>query len=174
MALHERHAALLSQMITASLADYREYFEVWRVVEAKAQSTVGICGIFLAAIFAFSNDLANKNKELLSLQVLLTFALGFLILAIIFALFALRLRYIPPSPTGASLELIDDLLRVTDEAELDARTRAHSQDQHALWTAATNEFEASLRNKSQALLYSQTFLTLGIVTVCVLTLMRVL
>jgi len=47
---------ILDRGVSAYLDAYRELSEIWKTLETKAQVTITVSGIFLAAVFAFCHD----------------------------------------------------------------------------------------------------------------------
>lgn len=104
----EIRTLLREQLLTAFIDEYRDANDNWAVIDGKAQSTVTISGVFLAAAFAYAREIGTASmteRRLLACSVIL------LIAAVGVSLLALRLRRVSLPPFGTIVEQrVSDLL----------------------------------------------------------------
>jgi hypothetical protein len=148
--------------VEASQAEYADILDNWKWIDSKAQATSTICGVFLAASFAF---LKNSQFNLDTWEkVLLVVLFVALISAIGFAVLAMHVRETSARPMGAA----ESHRRATDAtdrpaSEHDVRYLELIKVNAESWVEANEGFRKGVSEKAAHLRLSQGFL-LGAVT----------
>ena len=110
---------------------YKDLAQTWKSLDAKAQGTAAIAGIFIAGAFAFIRD---AQPTLTGPEALLMAALVLLALCILFSVAAMWVRTVDYPPFGPELsQMVDDLLRRSSPADLSVRVAALYADRRGLW-----------------------------------------
>lgn len=132
-----------NSLLSSYESEYKDLCDTWKIVESKAQSTITLSSVLLAAAFAMAKDLPLSftpiDKCALSLAV---FALA---LSIYAAVWALRIRKIHGPPLGRSLhQLTDDLIKSGGDTNCTAyfKTVAHN------WKETNMEISTNINDKS--------------------------
>ncbi len=160
---------LLAGALQSYRDEYKELSDTWRHVEGKAQGTITVSGIFLAAAFAFVRDLTGAGTGLLEKSILAV-AVGMLTATVILAVLSLRVREVVAPPLGESLdEMITDLSGVTDAAEIAERLPRFVGDQLQMWKNANEAVDQVTKGKAGLVAWAQRLLLLAIALVAVLT-----
>jgi hypothetical protein len=135
----------LTSALEAFRAEYADLSDTWRQLEAKAQGTVAIAGIFLAAAYAFVRDLRAATSSGL-LRIGIALAVLLFLASVVLAVLALRVREVQAPPVGDTLrELAEDLMQVSP-ADRGERMPDFLRDQMRLWP----ETNADLRKQTEA------------------------
>jgi hypothetical protein len=123
--------ALLSEVLSGYRDEYKELADIWKQLDSKAQGVITVCGVFLAGVFAFARGITDPAETWQ--KILLTAATILLVLSVIVALRALRVREVELPPYGDEHHsLLTDLLR--DGAPIDGETAdAYLRDQIRMW-----------------------------------------
>jgi Flp pilus assembly protein TadB len=163
------------QLIEAALdsyrEEYRELWETWRRVDSKAQGTVAIAGIFLAAVFAFVQTLSVTTPVE---SALLVIAVALLVLAVLISVLVLRVREVPMAPLGDTLDqLVQDLIHGHDRPG-SAEVVGFLRDQTPLWSEANDELHTLGLKKANQLATAQLLLLIAALAVATLTVLRIL
>lgn len=166
----------LYKLVIESYRDgYKELADAWRNLETKAQGNIAISGIFIGAVFAYTqktNPSFQQNE-----QILLGVAAFLLVVSVIFSIIALKIRTVPVPPLGGFVDkLVIDLLehvKDKDEADLATRIPGFCYDQVIEWRAVEVKVIESINLKARSLKGAQIFLTVAILTVGVLTLLKI-
>lgn len=160
---------LLAGALQSYRDEYKELSDTWRHVEGKAQGTITVSGIFLAAAFAFVRDLTGAGTGLLEKSVLAV-AVGTLTATVILAVLSLRVREVVAPPLGESLdEMITDLSGLTHAAEIAERLPRFIGDQLEMWKNANEAVDRVNKGKAGLVAWAQRLLLLSIGLVAVLT-----
>lgn len=167
---------LLQEALNSYEKEYHELCETWRHLEDKAQGTITISGIFLAALFTFVSglidtiglfDLYYEKGLLIAAAILLT-------ASVIYAILVLKIKEVKTPPQGDELnELINDLVE-SQEAETSERLPNFIRDQVKLWqkvNLATYEIDLG---KARNLFRAQVLLITAICAVMILTLILII
>lgn len=153
--------------------EYKELSDVWKSLETKAQGTVTIAGIFIAAAFTFAKDLASTRLDYPG-KLFLAGAIIFLIPTIILSVLVLRRRTIKWIPAGTDVEQwADDIENVPNE-ELPDRARRFIDEHSGVWKETVASTKKATAEK-EALLYAAQILLLfaiGAATVVTLKLLN--
>ena len=111
--------ALQKAVVETHREEYGKLTDIWKGLETKAQATVTIAGIFIAAAFAFVREfkalqLSEANK------IVLIAAFSCLVLSIILSILVLTLRKVSPPPTGGEMrQIAADVLRLRSDETAD-------------------------------------------------------
>lgn len=162
---------ILDDSLDAFKEEYRELSETWRHIETKAQGTVSIAGIFIAAAFAFVHYLSETAPS--CERLLLGLALALLGLCVLLSIAALAVREVKAAPIGETLygmvtELVD-AGEARDAESIDNFVR----DQIGLWNEVNEEVRAVNHSKARYLLCAQVALVAALVTVATLAMIRI-
>lgn len=155
--------------VEASQAEYADILDNWKWIDSKAQATSTICGVFIAASFAF---LKNSQFNLSSWEKVLLVALFVaLISAIGFAVLAMHVRETSARPMGAA----ESHRRATDAAgrppsEHDLRYLELLKVNAENWVEANEGFRKGIADKALRLRLSQAFLLAAVTAVTALLL----
>jgi hypothetical protein len=162
---------LASDALASYREEYRELSETWRHLESKAQGTVAIAGIFLAGVFAFVRALSESAG--IWDKILLLAAVSLLVLSVLSAILALRVRQVAGPPVGDSLDaLVKDLLGPEGATQEDLV--AFVRDQTGMWADANKDVHEHNQTKAGHLFRAQILLLIAILVVAFLTGMAVL
>lgn len=168
----DRHSArdqLLAGALQSYRDEYKELSDTWRHVEGKAQGTITVAGIFLAAAFAFVRDLTGAGTGLVEKSILAV-AVGMLTVTVILAVLSLRVRELVAPPLGENLDdLITDLSGVSDAEEIAERLPRFVGDQLSLWKTANEAVDRVNKDKASLVALAQRLLLLAIGLVAALT-----
>ena len=160
---------LLAGALQSYRDEYKELSDTWRHVEGKAQGTITVAGIFLAAAFAFVRDLTGAGTGLLEKSILAV-AVGLLTATVILAVLSLRVREVVAPPLGENLdELITDLSSVRDAEEIAERLPRFVGDQLSMWRSANEEVDRLTKSKAGLVALAQKLLLVAIGLVALLT-----
>ncbi len=130
---------------------------------------MAIAGIFLAAVFAFVRAITSLPQSVWT-QIILVAVIVLLVISVLLAVIALRVREVAAAPLGEELEkLTADLLKVEDEQERVARTSNLLWDQIRLWRRVNEQVHKENSNKAALVLKAQLFLLLSVCAVAILT-----
>ena len=150
--------------------EYDDLIEIWKSIEAKAQATAAMDGIFLAAVFALVKDL----KQPITHAFILTLAVAtvFLIASVIAALIALVVRKTPALPVGARLDpMVQDLLRL-DNQDIQCRLANFTCDRIAQWRKGNEGVQNVTEKKAKFVWSAQLFTVLAVIVVALFTIVR--
>lgn len=169
--------ALHQAVLEAYCADYKELSDIWKGLEVKAQGTVTIAGIFIAATFAFIRDLNNLHWGYPK-RLLLGLAIFSLVFCVILAILVLTLRTVEAPPTGEYVgQIVKDILRLKFEetvednaAKLSERKILFINEQIREWHKAKESASKILKRKVRYLWVAQWLLVTAISLVVLLTL----
>jgi hypothetical protein len=161
---------LLRDAIEGYQKEYQELFEVWKNLEGKAQGIITVSGIFLAAMFAFIRNLSGPVKYYE--QCLLTISVILLVLSVVSALCAQRLRDVYQAPYGKQLgKVVEDLLNL-NEISSDIFSR-YLVEQNNSWKEVNSNTRYANKKKANSLLVSQLLLVLSILCFVVYTSIKI-
>lgn len=161
---------LRDQLLGDLRTEYANVLETWKLLEGKAQTTMTVAGIFLAAVFAFARDLTNITPRQ---QVLIGTAVGLLVFAVCLGLMVLRIKTVrtPPLGTFTSSRVTDVLAK--NDSELPQYFRAFLAEQVSEWTNAIVVARRTNDDKATWLWRSQLCLVVGIIATAGFTILRV-
>ncbi len=141
--------------------EYKALAETWSKLDAKAQGTATIAGIFLAAVFAASRSGSIPGSALE--RGLLGASIVFLVASVVFAGIALRVQTVQGGPPGSEVERGADgarkLLNRGDPA--DETRRRFLASQIAVWRTCTSDLRRHASRKAESLRWSQRLVFVG-------------
>jgi hypothetical protein len=149
--------------------EYKEFADVWKSLESKAQGTVTIAGIFIAAAFTFAKDLATTRLDFYG-NVFLGAAILLLIPTVICSVLVLWKRTVKSIPSGETVEQCADALVQTTDDDLADHTRRFLDQQSALWKETVASTKEAIARKAELLHAAQVLLLLAIGAAAVVTL----
>jgi hypothetical protein len=164
---------LLKLVIESYRDGYKELADAWRNLETKAQGNIAISGIFIGGVFAYIQKVDPQLQQ--NEKVLLGLAAFFLVVSVIFSVISLKVRTVPAPPLGGFVDkLVTDLLECAeDDGDLITRIPALCYDQISGWRDVEINVIESIRLKARNLKGAQIFLTVAILTVGLLTLLKI-
>jgi hypothetical protein len=149
--------------------EYRDLSDTWRHLDGKAQGSLATAGVFLAATFAFAKSLAEHQIPTGSRPTLIA-GIFLLVMSVVLAVLSLRIRTVTAAPFGDRLEkLTNDLMRIDDVEERNARAPDYIREQIAMWRDVNEEMHGQSDWKARLVLASQVVLLLAILGVAGLT-----
>jgi ABC-type polysaccharide/polyol phosphate export permease len=89
---------LLLFAFASAEAEYKDLSETWKLLDTKSQATTAIAGIFLAAVFNFVRPPATQWTH--CVRLLLGLIVVALVVSILLALLAMRVRSVPSLPAS--------------------------------------------------------------------------
>jgi hypothetical protein len=149
--------------------EYKELSDVWKSLETKAQGTVTIAGIFIAAAFTFAKDLANTRLDYNG-KLFLAAAIIFLIPTIILSLLVLRRRTIKWIPAGTDVESWADAIEGVSDEDLADRARRLIDEHSGVWKQTVESTREATAEKEKLLYAAQVLLLFAIGAATVVTL----
>jgi hypothetical protein len=172
-AQNEPESQILQLVVRSFLDEYNDLNETWRHLDAKAQATATIAGIFIAGVFAF---LTRQGVPVAALQRAILFAgIVFLAVSTLLALLAMRIREISRPPIGSVLsDLVSDLFAEGNLETLADRIPRFLGDQSSLWTFTNEEAYRQNSCKARLIFWAQLMLVLSIGAVSLFTILTVL
>ena len=166
-------ANLRQATLDAYLEEYKKLIETWRSIEAKAQGSIAVSGIFIAGALAFitSANLVLRWHE----KLLLFVGLTCLIVSVILAIVTSRTLSIVSAPLGnfrAKTTL--DLAQVKTEAELQEYLPILFAEHVSEWKEVILAVSAVNDRRAQTLWSAQLFLIFAILAVALLAILRLI
>ncbi len=169
------HEAGLLDVLADYQVDFKDSVEHWRSIETKAQASITMAGIFLAAGFALVRELDPSTTWWV--RGLLLLGAVALMAAVAFAVLTLKVRTVAaPPPAGELQKLIDDFFRPQDDStsqegarNLQEETRNLLFDRIRLWQGSVQYAQEIIRSKAKQLLRAQLALLTALSVVAVLT-----
>jgi hypothetical protein len=167
--------ALIELALERARYEYTELAENWKQLDTKAQGTGALSGVFLAAVFAFS----QQTSPLLAVPWIKGLALGLVFLltaAILCAVLSLWTREAQMPPDA---ETVRDQVKAFLGADLDDVARRAERDAILAgfldeWVAANATLSARNAAKVRWLMRAQSLLVIGALISAGLTAVRVL
>jgi hypothetical protein len=164
---------LAEQLFEALRFGYKDNEEWWRVLDAKAQGSIAICGVFLAGALAFVNQLVPESPALERLFV----GLGIvgLLGAVALSIVALRVREVhrPPDASKVHAQILA-IFGAMSEKDAKVRSTNFLVDQAGPWLTAINDLEGIASRKAQLVRWSQTVMLCAVVALTLVVLSRVI
>jgi hypothetical protein len=161
---------LWTRLIESYREQYKERWEVWRNLEAKAQGTVTIAGIFIGGVFAFIRESSNAtilDRAGLGLTVVA------LILAVIWSVRVLLIRHAPTAPNGDAIAyMFWDMLEGSD-AEMLRDFKLFVRGYTRAWADVNAKLSLMNEDKAKFLGRSQRMLGAAVGLMALLTLIRI-
>jgi hypothetical protein len=150
--------------------EYKELSEVWKGIELKAQGTITIAGIFIAAAFTFAKDLTATQRLDFYGNLLLGAAIVSLIISIIFSVLALKTREVELPPGGERLKNMADHYKAVRDEDLPDRTQRFINQHASAWQEVVDDAREAIDDKERWVRTAQGFLVVAIIIAATLTL----
>lgn len=159
---------MYKQVLGACEAEHSQLTGISQILDSKAQATAAIAGVFIAAVFAFVQDISGRIPSLYI--AFLAPSLGLLLLSIFFAVLGMWLQRTIGRPTAEFVrQLILDLWKTDGPDAIGARAGGFYGDQVQEWLPALQRLRIIVRRKSRFVAASQLFLLLALGLVSILT-----
>jgi hypothetical protein len=169
----ENEKELWNDVLAAYEMQHTEQNSRWSGLDQKAQATVAVGGIFIGAIFALLRELPSDAP--LSMRVVMVVVVLLFVVSSISCLMAMRIRPVFDPPSGQAMgRMADDLGRVKQDVELEARLLLVKKDKARLWSESVTEVEAQLQAKAAHLRRGQLVLFSAIMAVALVTILLLL
>jgi glucan phosphoethanolaminetransferase (alkaline phosphatase superfamily) len=159
--------------LEAYLEEYKKLNETWRSIEAKAQGSIAVSGIFIAAALAFitTANLVLRCHE----KILLFIGLSCLIISVILAIITSRTISIIAAPLGSfRAKHTIDLGKVQNEAEQQEYLPILFAEHVAEWKKVIAAVNAVNDRRAATLWLAQLFLILAILAVALLAILKLI
>lgn len=143
---------LLEIALAAHGDAYKELSQGWRSVEAKAQATVALAGIFLAAAFAFAREPAKGAPGLSVL--LFSLAVALLTFSAAAAVWAQRVRKIPAAPWLLVHRWVETI-RKLPAGEQTERLPGFYEEYNLAWLDTNGRLVELIRSKARSVMIAQ-------------------
>lgn len=164
--------SLREKVLESFFDEYKELAATARDLDGKAQGTVTIAGIFIAATFAYLRDLGSTTLEVE--KAFLTITIVCLIVAVVLSILALRVRKVTFLPLGEfTATFLGDLKDVSDEPEVIERSSRFFDDQVLAWINVKADGVTSNNTKGTRLWSAQVFLVLAVLAASILVVIRI-
>jgi len=148
---------LLESTLKVYEAEYRDMVESWRLIETKAQGSIAVANIFIAAAFGFARDITIATNW--QTRLALDSALSLLVVAIGLGLGALFVRRVRSPLAGRQiLQMVDDFLRVVTPQDRTIRYANLLRDQIGAWDSSLETFRRANRFKGYCVAAAQVVL----------------
>jgi hypothetical protein len=149
--------------------EYADAVETWRALETKAQVSITVGGVFLAATFAFARDLDKLDS---AQKLLLSSAIVLLVVTVLCGLAVFHVVEIQAPPLGTFAQVgVFDILKKPD-GELQGYLERFSQDQATTWRSAIEGVAAANNRKADWVWRAQLSLVIAITATAAFTIYR--
>jgi hypothetical protein len=164
---------MYKQVLEACAAEHDQLAGISQLLDSKAQATAATSGIFIAASFAFVQDITVKLPTLYI--AFLGPSIGLLLLSVFFAILGMWLQRAIGRPTAEFVQkLILDLLKKVGPDDIGTRAGGFYGDQVHEWLPALQRLRIVVKRKSRFVVTSQLFLLLALVSISILTVIYIL
>lgn len=143
--------ALVGLALERAQFEYTECADNWKALDAKAQGTAALTGIFLAALLAFfGREVCSHNLDV-HLKVTAVGLLVLLILSVVASVLALRIEEFDMPPSGRSTKAdVDRLLRLDlDGDKLRDERLALLKELTDIWLACNDKLDSCNERKGR-------------------------
>jgi hypothetical protein len=154
----EPNTGLLEIALAAHQDAYKELSQGWRSVETKAQGTVGLAGIFMAAAFAFARDLPAEVNGLA--VALFAVAVALLACSAAAAVWAQRVRTIPAAPTLLVHQWVEDIRKLPADEQA-GRLPGFYEEYNDAWFKTNQKLLDLIRSRARSVMVAQVALLLA-------------
>lgn len=159
---------MYKQVLEACEAEHGQLTGISQILDSKAQATAATAGIFIAAAFAFVQEITTRIPTLYI--AFLAPSIGLLLLSVFFAVLGMWLQRTIGRPTAEFVrQLIFDLLKTDGPDAIGTRAGGFYGDQVQEWLPALQRMRIIVRRKSRFVAASQLFLLLALASVSILT-----
>lgn len=158
---------MLKDLLKMYDAAYSDAASSFTGLDAKAQNTVSLAGIFLGAVFAFFNgNYLTKVAQAggVTILILLAFVVLLLLAAIIFCVLAMRIRVINLNDLSLALQEVEEIIAVEDE-ELEGTQLNYLRGQITKTSDVVDEIRGVNLRKANAVKWGQLLLLIAIIVV---------
>ena len=156
--------------LTAFAEEYRDAAEIWRTLETKAQTTITVSGIFLAAAFAYARE--SRTVEPLH-QVLLVGSIILLVASVTAALLSLRVRAVAAVPLGRFMApAVRDLEKQPDAEVTDEVLDRFEMERIQHWQSTVESMISTNSGKGELVFLSQCLLVGAMLPAAAFTIYR--
>jgi hypothetical protein len=164
--------ALKKAALEAYLHEYKELTETWRGLEGKAQGSITVAGIFIAASFAYVREISTMRPYE---KWLLGIAIALLVISVIFSIIVLKLRKVPPPPLGGFVSYyVRSLIEVNKNEDFQEATQIFFNKHTTKWQSVIEQMYKTNETKAKYLWLAQLILMIAIVIVACLSLFMIL
>jgi hypothetical protein len=155
---------LLDRTLSYCTEDYDLVSATYAALDAKAQATFGVSGVFVAGTVALLNSIRELSEMSLWTVVLVVLTYGLLVSAIVASLVALKVREVAtPMDSAAVASMTLDIISLPDE-ELTAEVRANwYRDQLREWKRVIERVEKINSTKARWLTTAQAMMIIAII-----------
>jgi hypothetical protein len=162
--------SLRASLLGAFSDQYKESNETWRALDAKAQATTTVSGIFLAAAFAYAREIGSLSDFQ---RWLLVTALLFLLTSVALCLLALRIQEAVAPPLGTFVATGILSLTRLDVVPTEEALDRFFQDRVKEWREAIGTVSSRNARKASLVWFGQLLLGLAMLPVAIFTVIRV-
>jgi hypothetical protein len=164
---------LAQQLLEALRFGYKDNEEWWRVLDAKAQGSIAICGVLLAGALAFAHQLVPTSPAMERL--LLGLGIGGLLAAVALSILALSIREVERPPEASKVHAeVAAIFRIISAPDAQERTINFLMDQAAPWLKAIESGAEIASRKASFVRWSQLLLFGALIFVTLVALSRVI
>jgi hypothetical protein len=158
---------LLEETLDAFRREHSDLQDTWKALETKAQSSVGVSGVFIGFTLAFAKDITADTSRVIIVLTLL--ALILLTAALMTGALSLRLREVTDAPSGDNVRaLIWPIVQLPDTAEVEARRLGALGDQTRQWRDTVSAVRLENASKAKWTFQSQVLLLSAIIVAALL------
>lgn len=155
---------IVERLNNAYQDEYKDAIETYRDIERKAIAMTTISGVFLAGVFAFVREVSS-NLFLVT-EVLLIVTLVLILATILFCLAAVFVFTYKMPPWGTEVSVLaNDILKSTENADLNERYIRLIGDQNSSWEICVNEIHIKNEKKGRFLFFAQITLALSSISI---------
>lgn len=145
---------------------YRDLSDKWKLLETKAQGTIAIAGIFVAAAGGFLRE--SMPAMGLIEKTLLMVAVALLFMSVVFAMCALWIRGVVSLPGGNDIRAIVELMATLSlDDDYPERLPGLMRDQSTLWERTIESLAPVVASKSRWVLRAQMILMSAILLITI-------
>ncbi len=162
---------LVRESLAAQKEEYQELSETWRQLETKAQGTIAVSGVFLAAAFAFVRQLTASAS--IFERVLLIVGIALLVLSVSLSIWALRIRRVPKAPIGDAIDRLVSNLEQRGEQISQDRLANLVHEQTRMWRRTNESVQVANNGKAKRVFAAQCLLLSAILVVAVVTIVKI-
>lgn len=165
---------LLERTLQSCADEYKDKGLTFSNLDTKAQNTITIDGVFLAAVFAFLQG-DNLTKFICLGGTYAIIFLGFSIILLLssalFCLYTMKIRKIvAPLESEALDQMVQHILSVDPSEFTDTTAENFLRDQISVWKEVLIDMSKNNLDKAKAVLIGQILLTSAIVIIAILLL----
>jgi hypothetical protein len=168
--MSEQRINLVKDLLQSCITEHTDAQANFAGLDAKAQNTIAIGGIFLAGALAFFNGDSLQKLIMLGSHltiVLLGIVVLLLMLSTVFCIWAMRIRNLSITDSTISKEEVEGILEQPLD-ELPDRYENYLLSQVGDWTNISKELREANQRKAQAVRRGQLFLGIAILFVAIL------